>query len=63
MIATLLGIEWISLKRDRVALLLTFVLPIIFFSIFAFIFSGSGGGGAKEIDLRVLVVDLAQTED
>ena len=62
MITTLLGIEWISLKRDRVALLLTFVLPIIFFSIFAVIFSGSGGGGAKEIDLRVLVVDLDQSE-
>ncbi len=62
MITTLLSIGWISLKRDRVALLLTFVLPIVFFSIFAVIFSGAGGGGAKEIDLRVLVVDLDQSE-
>jgi ABC-2 type transport system permease protein len=63
MIATLLRIGWISLKRDRVALFLTFILPIVFFSIFAFIFSGGGGGGGtQEIDLRLLVVDLDQSD-
>ena len=41
MIPTLLMINWINLRRDYVALGLTFVLPIIFFSIFASIFSGA----------------------
>ena len=36
-IRTLLGISWINLKRDYVALGMTFVLPIAFFSIFAVI--------------------------
>ena len=57
MMTTLLEVNWLHLKRDRVALLLTFVLPVIFFSIFALIFSGMGGGSAEEIDLRVLIVD------
>lgn len=38
MIPTLLRIGWINLKRDRVAQATTFVLPIMFFSIFALIF-------------------------
>jgi ABC-2 type transport system permease protein len=38
MIATLLRIGWLNLKRDRVAQALTFVLPIVFFSIFALVF-------------------------
>ena len=32
---TLLRIGWLNLKRDRVAQALTFLLPIVFFSIFA----------------------------
>ena len=40
MIRTLLGIHWLNLRRDFVALGLTFVLPIVFFSIFAVIFGG-----------------------
>ena len=35
MIGTLLRIGWLNLKRDRVAQALTFLLPIVFFSIFA----------------------------
>lgn len=60
---TLLRINWLNLKRDHVALGLTFVLPIIFFSIFASIFAGmsSGGvGGDNAID--VIVVDEDGTE-
>lgn len=62
---TLLRINWLNLKRDYVALGLTFVLPVIFFSIFAQIFSGmaSGGGGSGEPDpLRILAVDNDQSE-
>ena len=59
MIGTLIRIGWATLKRDRVALFLTFVLPIAFFSIFAMIFGNMGGSGSNELrKLEVLVVDL-----
>ncbi len=61
MIRTLLQIRWLNLKRDYVGLGLTFILPIVFFSIFATIFGGmntGGGGGAR----RAIVVDQDQTE-
>ncbi len=61
MIPTLLKINWINLRRDYVALGLTFVLPIIFFSIFAAIFSGSGGSGGASAT-KILVVDLDNTD-
>jgi ABC-2 type transport system permease protein len=57
MIRTLLRIEWIDLRRDRVALLLVFVLPIVFFSIFGTIFTNMGGGGGGPVKLDVLIVD------
>ncbi|MCZ6835080.1 MAG: ABC transporter permease, partial [Planctomycetota bacterium] len=64
MIGTLFRINWINLKRDKVALGLTFVLPVVFFSIFALIFGGmsggSGGGGSSSI--RVIVVDEDKTD-
>ena len=44
MIATLLRVSWTNLKRDRVAQALTFLLPILFFSIFA---SGLRQPGAR----------------
>jgi ABC-2 type transport system permease protein len=56
MIPTLLKCSWLNLKRDYVALALTFVLPIAFFSIFALIFGNMGGGGAIS-DVDVVVVD------
>ena len=63
MIRTLMRIDWINLKRDRVALGLTFVLPVIFFSIFAVIFgSMSGGGSGGPGSIRVIVVDEDDTE-
>ncbi len=46
MIKPILIISWLNLKRDRLALALTFVLPIVFFSIFAMIFGGMGGSSA-----------------
>jgi ABC-2 type transport system permease protein len=55
MIATILRIFWIHLRRDRVVWLLTFIVPVAFFSIFAIIFSGSGRSGTSAI--RVAVVD------
>ncbi|MCA9284487.1 MAG: ABC transporter permease [Phycisphaerales bacterium] len=55
----MLRICWLSLKRDRVALLLSFVLPMGFFSVFAAVFGGAGGGGTSRI--RVAVVDEDQS--
>jgi ABC-2 type transport system permease protein len=52
---TLLRIGWTNLKRDRVAQALTFLLPIIFFSIFASVFGGRGQDPTPRI--RVAVVD------
>jgi ABC-2 type transport system permease protein len=43
-----------ALRRDRGALILSFILPIAFFSIFAAIFGGMGGGTPR---VSVLVVD------
>jgi ABC-2 type transport system permease protein len=59
MIFTLLRIHWTNLRRDRVAQLLTFVVPMAFFTIFAIIFGGRSG----EITTRVhlAVVDESRT--
>lgn len=62
MTGTLLRVNWLNLKRDRVALLLTFVLPLVFFSIFAFIFGGGGGGGGGMGTMKLIVVDLDGSE-
>jgi len=43
-----------SLRRDRGALALSFILPVVFFTIFAVIFGGRKGSTPK---VRVLVVD------
>jgi ABC-2 type transport system permease protein len=60
MIGTLLRIGWINLKRDRVAQALTFLLPIVFFSIFASVFGNQGGDQTSRI--RVAVVDDDRSE-
>lgn len=39
MIRTVLWVSWLNMRRDRVAQLMTFILPIAFFSIFASVFS------------------------
>jgi ABC-2 type transport system permease protein len=54
---TLLGIGWITLKRDRVAQLLTFLLPIVFFSIFATIFGGQGTDRTSRISIAAVDED------
>ncbi len=57
MILTMLKCTWLNLKRDRVALLLTFVLPVAFFSIFAMIFGSMASGGGAMSNVKVAVVD------
>ena len=57
MIREILRVSWINLRRDRVALALTFVLPIAFFSVFALVFGGMDGGAGRELDLALVVED------
>jgi ABC-2 type transport system permease protein len=59
MLLTLLRIGWISLKRDRVVQALTFLLPIMFFSIFALVFSQQADPTSR---VRVAIVDEDQSE-
>lgn len=60
MIQTLLRTSWFNLKRDGVALAMVFVLPVLFFTVFALVFSAGGGEeGTNRLD--VLVVDLDQS--
>ena len=57
---TLLRIGWTNLRRDRVAQALTFILPIVFFSIFATVFGGQGD--AQTARIRAAVVDEDRSE-
>ena len=45
MIRTVLRIHWTNLRRDRVAQMLTFIVPMAFFTVFALIFGGRSGNG------------------
>jgi ABC-2 type transport system permease protein len=54
MIATLIRLGLINLRRDRVAQALTFILPILFFSIFAMVF---GNQRSPTRRIAVAVVD------
>ena len=56
MIATLLKISFTNLRRDRVAQAMTFLLPILFFSIFANVF------GAQRDPTRKVNVALADDD-
>lgn len=58
MIGTLLHIGWLNLKRDRVAQALTFLLPILFFSIFATVFANQNNPTRR---VRVALVDEDQS--
>ena len=60
MIATLLRVSWTNLKRDRVAQALTFLLPILFFSIFATVFGNQGRDATSRV--RIAVVDEDRSE-
>lgn len=60
MIGTILRINWINLTRDRGALGLTFILPIVFFSVFAFIYNNMGSSGTSRV--KVVLVDEDQSE-
>ena len=54
MISAIVRTAMVSLRRDRGALLLSFILPVVFFSIFAVIFGGRHDTTPR---VKVLVVD------
>jgi ABC-2 type transport system permease protein len=56
---TLLRIGWINVTRDRVVQALTFLLPIMFFSIFAMVFGNQSDPTSR---VRVAVVDEDKSE-
>ncbi|HXI12702.1 MAG TPA: ABC transporter permease [Thermoanaerobaculia bacterium] len=53
MILSVMRAGWMNLRRDRAALVLSFVVPIVFFSIFASVFGGKGKGQTSKITLAV----------
>ena len=57
---TLLRLGWLNLKRDRVAQALTFLLPIVFFSIFANVFGGRGGDATPRITMAIADEDHSE---
>lgn len=60
MIGPVVRVSWLALRRDRWGLVLSFVVPIAFFSILAVVF---GGLGAETLPpVRVVVVDADRTE-
>lgn len=61
MISTIFKIHLLNLRRDKAALALTFILPILFFSIFAMIF-GRMDRDPRDNKIKVAVTDLDQTD-
>jgi ABC-2 type transport system permease protein len=59
MIASVVRAGWLNLRRDRSALMLSFIVPIVFFSIFAGIF---GAQKSKTPKTTVLIADLDRSD-
>jgi ABC-2 type transport system permease protein len=54
--------HWTKFRRDKAAFIMTFVVPIAFFSIFAVLYGGAGGRGGTS-HIRLAVIDEAQTAE
>src|SRR4051794_5540090 len=59
MIVSVVRAGWLNLRRDRAALMLSFIVPIVFFSIFAGIF---GAQKSKTPKTTVVVADLDRSD-
>jgi ABC-2 type transport system permease protein len=59
-VLTLLRLGWLNLKRDRVAQAMTFLLPIVFFSIFANVFGGRGADAMPQIAMAIADEDQSE---
>lgn len=61
MVWTILQVSFRRLKNNRSELLLTFLVPILFFSIFALIFGSRGTSGASIPRIKVALADRADS--
>lgn len=61
MVWTILQVSFRRLKNNRSELLLTFLVPILFFSIFALIFGSRGTSGASIPKIKVALADRADS--
>jgi ABC-2 type transport system permease protein len=59
MIVSVVRAGWLNLRRDRAALILSFIVPIVFFSIFAGIF---GAQKSKTPKTTVAIADLDRSD-
>ncbi|HEV7484061.1 MAG TPA: ABC transporter permease [Thermoanaerobaculia bacterium] len=59
MIVSVVRAGWLNLRRDRAALMLSFIVPIVFFSIFAGIF---GAQKSKTPKTTVVIADLDRSD-
>jgi len=57
MIASVVRAGWLNLRRDRAALMLSFIVPIVFFSIFAGIF---GAQKSKTPKTTIVIAERAR---
>lgn len=55
MIGTVVRISWLNLRRDRVALAMTFLLPLMFFSVFALVFGGTDDDSNRTVRMALAV--------
>jgi ABC-2 type transport system permease protein len=60
MISAVIRAGWLNLRRDRAALMLSFIVPIVFFSIFAAVF---GAQRSKTPKTTLAIADLDRTEN
>jgi linearmycin/streptolysin S transport system permease protein len=61
MILPILRTGWMNLRRDRAALLLSFVVPIVFFSIFAGVFGSRGNDATSKVKVMVIDDDASES--
>ena len=63
MIATIVRNGFRALRRDRGAIILSFVLPVAFFSIFAIVFGGMSGNCTPRVNVLVVDQDRSATSE
>ena len=63
MILTILKKDLKLFFSDKKAVLLTFLMPILLISLFAFAFGGTGGNNNKANPIKLLIVDMDQSID
>lgn len=61
MVWTILQVSFRRLKNNRSELMLTFLVPILFFSIFALIFGSRGTSGSSMPKIKVALADCAES--